>query len=188
MWTVDYYPLSGSIGASAAIVIIPILALFVLLFMTRVIIAGLVALAGCLIVATGELRHACQGKQKRHVWSVEAYREGVWRRHASVDGLKRSSRASAVVQLSTRNPASFLGFTHFGRANAAYPASSLVSPVSCARLLWAGAARGPRFSGCRHQLRSPSSPSSVSSLCSLVQDACWNGIPRRLQRGAVWRM
>jgi len=68
MWTVDYYPLSGSIGASAAIVIIPILALFVLLFMTRVIIAGLVALAGCLIVATGELRYACQGSPKQRVY------------------------------------------------------------------------------------------------------------------------
>jgi hypothetical protein len=89
MWTVDYYPLSGSVGASAAIVIIPILALFVLLFMTRVIIAGLVALAGCLIVATGELRYACQGNQRRLIWKHSGSVCGGrthWLRYGAVGG------------------------------------------------------------------------------------------------------
>lgn len=53
-WTVDYAPLAGSYEASAAIVVIPILSLFVLLFLTKVYIAAVVALSGCLIVAIGE--------------------------------------------------------------------------------------------------------------------------------------
>jgi hypothetical protein len=46
-------PLADSPGASAAIVIIPIIALFGLLFVTRVAVAAAVGLAGTIIVACG---------------------------------------------------------------------------------------------------------------------------------------
>ena len=52
MWTIDYAPVSD-VGASAAIVLIPILVLFVLLFTTRAIIAAWVALVIFIAVAAG---------------------------------------------------------------------------------------------------------------------------------------
>lgn len=50
--TVEYGPLAGSELASAGIVLIPILVLFALLFVTRVIVAAIVGLAVLLIVST----------------------------------------------------------------------------------------------------------------------------------------
>ena len=51
-FTVDYAPLANSELASAGIVLIPIVVLFALLFMTRVIVAAVVGLAAVLIVST----------------------------------------------------------------------------------------------------------------------------------------
>lgn len=46
-------PLDNSVGASAAIVILPIILLFVLIFVTRVAYAAIIGLAATLIVACG---------------------------------------------------------------------------------------------------------------------------------------
>ena len=47
-------PLVDSVGASAAIVILPILLLFALIFVTRVAYAAIIGLAATIIVACGK--------------------------------------------------------------------------------------------------------------------------------------
>lgn len=50
--TVDYAPVNGSIGLSALVVFIPLLSLFVLLFVMPALYAGLIALSGLILVVS----------------------------------------------------------------------------------------------------------------------------------------
>jgi hypothetical protein len=59
-WVVPYRPLVDSELASAAICLIPILTLFVLMFLTRVLYAAVTSVCAAIIVACGECCEGCR--------------------------------------------------------------------------------------------------------------------------------
>ena len=91
VYTANYAPVAGDVGASAGVVLIPIVLLFVLIFTTRVIYAAAAALLVFLVIAAHAygmpwpmaLLAACNGfLYVRWRPAVPERRQGVWPRAA----------------------------------------------------------------------------------------------------------